>query len=149
MNSAETISRIPQELRTSPWLQPIIELLQEQIEQIATLKKIVEEQKDEIARLKKMPKRPKFRPGGGDPKSRSGRPGNTSGGGGSNPDNKMAPKKVRQEIRIQALDVPQGSRFKGYQEYAIQELEVIPKDVIYRLEVWQASDGAVIRAVLP
>ncbi len=156
MNLAETISRIPQELRTSSWLQPIIELFQEQTkliqkqtEQIAALKKTVQEQQDEIARLKKMPKRPKFRPGGGDPKSRSGKPGNTAGGGGSNSANEMAPKKVRQEVRVQALDVPQGSRFKGYQEYAVQELEVIPKDVIYRLEVWQAPDGSVIRAVLP
>ncbi len=163
MNPEETISRIPQELRTSSWLQPIIDLfqeqtkliqkqtilIQEQTEQITALKKTVQDQKDEIACLRKMPKRPKFRPGGGDPKSRSGKPGNGNGGSASKTTNKMAPKKVREEIRVQALGVPKGARFKGYQDYAVQELEVIPKDVIYRLEVWQAPDGAVIRAVLP
>lgn len=48
-----------------------------------------------------------------------------------------------------ALGVPQGARFKGYQEYAVQELELTPKNVIYKLEVWQAPDGTVIRAMLP
>ena len=125
MNSAETISHIPLELRTSSWLQPIIELLQEQAkvlqeqakvlqeqaEQIAALKQTVQEQKDELARLRKMPKRPKFRPGGGDPKSRSGKPDNAAGGGGSNSVNKMTPQKARQEIRIPALGVPRGVSF--------------------------------------
>jgi hypothetical protein len=163
MNAQEILSHIPQELQTTCWLQQVLRLLleqaeqiavlnkivQEQAEQITALQKIVQEQKDEIARLKKMPKRPKFRPGGGDPNGRSGKPGNASEGGESNPVNEMAPKKVRQEVHVPALGVPQGSRFKGYQEYTVQELEMMPKDVIYKLEVWQAPDGTVIRAVLP
>jgi len=163
MNSIEYLSLVPPELQKAPWLKSIIDLLQEQAriiqeqtriiqgqaEQIATLKKTVQDLKDEIARQKKMPKRPKFRPGGGDPNSRSGKPGDAAGGGGSNSVNKMAPQKIQQEIRIKALDIPPGARFKGYQDYAVQELEIIPKDVIYKLEVWQAPDGSVIRAVLP
>ncbi len=156
MNSIEALSHIPSELQTEPWLKQIVELFQEQAkvvqgqaEQITSLKKTVQELRDEIARLKKMPKRPKFRPGGGDPKSRSGKPGGGAKSGGSNSTNKMAPQKVREEVRIQALGVPKGSRFKGYQDYAVQELEITPKDVIYKLEVWQAPDGTVIRAILP
>ncbi|KKL97043.1 hypothetical protein LCGC14_1838430 [marine sediment metagenome] len=156
MNSIKPLSHIPSELQTSPWLKQIMELLQEQAkviqeqaEQITALKKTVQALRDEIARLKKMPKRPKFRPGGGDAKSRSGKPGGGAKSGGSNSTNKMAPQKVREEVRIQAFGVPKGSRFKGYQDYAVQELEITPKDVIYKLEVWQAPDGAVIRAILP
>lgn len=156
MNSEDTFSFISPALRAIPGIQQIIGLLQEQTkriqeqtEEIVALKQTVQEQKDEINRLKKMPKRPKFRPGGGDPKSRSGKPGKTKEGGRSHPGNEMAPKKIREEVSIPALDVPVGSRFKGYQEYTIQELAITPKDVIYRLEVWQAPDGAVIRAVLP
>jgi hypothetical protein len=59
------------------------------------------------------------------------------------------PKKIKQEITVSVSNVPEGSRFKGYQEYAVQEFELISKDVMYRLEVWQASDGTVIRAILP
>ena len=133
MNSNNLLSRIPSELQAAPWLKTIVDFLQEQTrviqeqaEQITVLKKMMQELQDEITRLKKMPKRPKFRPGGGDPKDRSGKPDNAAGGGESNSTNKMAPEKRRQEIRIPALGVPQGSRFKGYQEYAVQELELTP-----------------------
>lgn len=162
MNSETTLSSIPHELQSMPWIQQLITLLQEQTkqiqeqsrqiqeqsEEIAALKKTVQEQKDEINRLKKMPKRPKFRSGGGNPNDRSGKPDNGKEKG-SSPKDAMAPQKTREEVVIPALNIPQGSRFKGDQEYAIQELEVIPKDIIYRLEVWQARDGTVIRGVLP
>jgi hypothetical protein len=149
MTAEENLSFIPHELRALPWMQQIIELIQRQTEEIAALKKTVQEQKDEIDRLKKMPKRPKFRQGGGDPKNRSGHLNNTKARDGSNPGNDMVPKKVRQEVRVRVENVLPGSRFKGYQDYAIQELEITPKDVIYRLEVWQAPDGSIVRAVLP
>lgn len=163
MNAEDITSFIPHELRSLPWIEKLVTLLQEQTqriqeqtqriqeqtEEIAALKKTVQEQRDEINRLKNMPKRPKFRPGGGDPKSRSGKPGINKEKDGLSFCNEMAPKKIKKEVVISALSVPEGSRFKGYQEYAIQELELIPKDVIYRLEVWQAPDGTVIRAILP
>ena len=126
MNSYEHLSHIPPELQTAPWVKSIVDLLQEhtrtiqaqarviqeQAEQITTLKKTVQELKDEVARLTKTPKKPKFRPGGGDPKGRSGALGNTAGGTGSNI-NKMMPPKVQQEVRVPAIGVPEGSRFKG------------------------------------
>ena len=168
MSSKDPLFFIPHEVQSLPWMQQLVMLLQEQnrriqeqnqliqkqnqliqkqTEEIAVLKQTVQEQKDEINRLKNMPKRPKFRSGGGDPKSRSGKPGNDKRKDSFH--NDLAPKKIKQEVVIPALNIPQGSRFKGYQEYWIQEIEVIPKDVIYRLEVWKAPDGTVIRAVLP
>jgi len=155
MNSEHIPSFIPHELQSLTWIQQLIKLLQEQSqriqeqsEEIAGLKKTIQEQRDEINRLKNMPKRPKFRPGGGDPKSRSREPGSKETNGlGSNKD--LTPRKTRQEVLVPAANVPDGSRFKGYQEYAVQEFELNPKDVVYRLEVWQAPDGTVLRATLP
>ncbi len=40
-------------------------------------------------------------------------------------------------------------RFKGYQTYVVQELEMIPKEITYKLEVWQLPDGSIVRAPLP
>jgi transposase IS66 family protein len=166
MNSSNYASLIPLEFQKAPWLKSIIDLLQEQSrviqeqskviqeqskviqeqkEQITALKRTVQELKDEISRQKKMPKRPKYRPGGGNPKSRSGKPGTTT----SNVVSKMTPQKEQHEIRVSAVNVPKGSRFKGYQTYTIQELEISPKDIIYKLEVWQSPEGGVIRAELP
>ncbi|MCE2982447.1 MAG: hypothetical protein LW832_02660 [Parachlamydia sp.] len=85
----------------------------------------------------------------GDPKSRSGKPSSSKEKSGSSSFNDMVPKKIEEKVTVRASNVPEGSRFKGYQEYAIQEFEFIPKEVIYRLEVWQAPDGAIIRAILP
>ena len=162
MNPEDNISFIPHELRSLPWIEQLITLLkeqthriqeqtqriQEQAEEIAALKKTVQEQRDEINSLKNMPKRPKFRPGGGDPKNRSGKPGNKDNSRpGFNRD--MIPEKINQEITVSASNIPKGSRFKGYQEYTVQEFELIPKNIIYKLEVWQAADGTVIRATLP
>jgi Transposase IS66 family len=122
--------------------------IQEQSEEIVALKKTVQEQRDEINRLKNLPKRPNFRSGGGNSKDRSGKPNINKGQNGS-PLSDLVPKKIRQEVIIEASNVPAGSRFKGYQEYTIQELELVPKDVIYKLKVWQAPDGTIIRATLP
>lgn len=149
MNSEDFTNSIPEEHQSTPWIQNLIAVLQKQAEEIAALKIIVQEQRDEINRLKKMPKRPKFRPGGGNPKSRSGKPGNNNGKGGSSPNNDMAPKKTKEEVKVPASNVPEGSRFKGYQDYAVQEFELIAKDIVYRLEVWQAPNGEVVRATLP
>jgi len=170
MNSSECFSLIPPDLQKAPWLKSIIDLLQEQArviqdqarviqdqarviqeqaEQITVLKKTVQDLKDEIARHKKMPKRPKFRPGGGDPKSRSGKPGNTENSATSDATDRITPQKVQQEVRVSVPNVPEGSRFKGYQTYVIQELEITPKDITFKLEVWQLPDGSIIRAVLP
>lgn len=162
MKSEDLANLISQELKKSPEIQNLLSVLQEQAqviqeqaqviqkqaEEIATLKKIVQEQRDEINRLKKMPKRPKFRPGGGNKNGRSGKPrGEKENSSKSGSD--LSPKKTKQEIKIPALGVPAGSRFKGYQEYTIQEFELTPKDVTYKLEVWQAPDGTVIRGILP
>lgn len=154
MNLEDILALIPPELSSSSWMEKLVALLQEQArliqsqaEEIAVLKVVVQEQRDEINRLKNMPKRPKFRKSGGNPKSRSGKPGNNVDK--SSPGNDLAPKKITQEIIVSALDVPPGSRFKGYQDYTVQELELIPKDITYRLEVWQTPDGTVIRGILP
>ncbi len=149
MNSSKYLSQVPSELQTAPWLKSIVDLLQgqakllqEQAEQITSLKKTVEGLKDEIARLTKTPKRPKFRPGGG-------APGNADGSGNSNTANRSVLQKTQQKVCILAAGVPERSRFKGYQTYVVQELEIIPKHITYKLEVWQAPDGTVIRASLP
>jgi len=147
----ENFSDIPVDQRTAPWLERLLALFQEQVqtiqeqaEQIAALKTTVQELRDELNRMKKLPKRPKFRSGGGPPN-----PKNSTSQGHSAQVRRAIRQKAKEEVFVKAVDVPSGARFKGYQTYTIQELTIIPKDVTYKLEVWQAPDGAVIRAPLP
>lgn len=155
MKAEPNLNIIPQEFQNVPWVQSVFMLLKEQAEriqkqaeQIDTLKQTVQELKDEINRLKKMPKRPKFRPQGGKPTDRSGKPGGSSKGKENRPYRNRAEKK-REELRIKPENLPEGSKFKGFQNYAVQELEIIPKEIIYKLEVWEAPDGSIRRGVLP
>ena len=53
------------------------------------------------------------------------------------------------EDRVLAVDVPAGSRFKGYQDFTIQELVVEPRVVRYRRERWVTPQGVTLVAPLP
>jgi len=139
---------IPENQRTVPWVQSLVGLVQNQAELIVHLQVTTQELRDEIARLKNTPKRPKFRPPGS--KSTSGKNRNEAPNRDSSNDERSAPiQKAKEEIVVKPLNIPNGSRFKGYSAYSIQELTLTPKDVIYKLEVWQAPDGSIIRAHLP
>ena len=125
--------KIPESERDIPWVQSLTRLIQEQAriiqaeaEEITQLKTTVQELRDEIARLKKTPKRPKFRPG------RPTKKGNQKPT--SDPAHDQSPveastQKVKEEVIVKAPNVPEGSRFKGYTNYSIQELVFTTKDV--------------------
>jgi hypothetical protein len=125
--------------------------IQAQAEQITALQKTIEELKDEISRLNKTPKRPKFRPGGMEPRDRSkkkDKPNNPSDTSHSIQarDN---PKKEKEEKKIRPDNLPKRSRFKGYQDFIVQDMEIHVKETTYKLEVWQAPDGTIHRGKLP
>lgn len=166
MIQKEDFPDIPTEQRSAPWLENMIAMFQEQLrivheqtqviqeqarviqkqaEEITSLKKTVQELRDEINRLKKLPKRPKFRPS----KNSSNTGNTTTSANRSNSTLRTKPQQTKEEVLVKALNVPSGARFKGYQTFTIQELMVIPKEVTYKLEVWQAPDGAIVRASLP
>src|SRR3990167_797214 len=151
MNSIE----IPGNQRTLPWVQSLVGLIQEQAkiiqaqaEQIAQLKITVQELRDEITRLNNTPKRPKFRPSGS-PSSENRRNHNTANHQSLNTTQNPSIERTKEEIVVKPANVPAGSRFKGYSTYTVQELTLTPKDVMYKLEVWQTPDGSILRANLP
>lgn len=64
-------------------------------------------------------------------------------------DNASLAKKETSELIIKPLDIPDGSRFKGYQTFAIQDINLTAKEIIYKLEVWLSPNGDVHRGKLP
>jgi len=127
---------IPASQRTIPWVQSLVNLIQEQAkiiqtqaEKIAQLEKNGQTMRDEIARLKKTPKRPKFRPGGGASSKDKEKSTPTNEKAFNDPQNTPI-QKQKEEIVVQPLVIPTGSRFKGYSTYSIQELVLTPKEIV-------------------
>ncbi len=137
MNIRDALKQEPFYIQKSPVVQSMIQLLlqqtkqiqqqtkqiQRQVEQISTLEKNIEDLKDEISRLNKTPKRPRFKPNKMEPRNRE--KGNSQEDSSKNDKNICIPEKSQEEVRIKAKKVPKGSRFKGYSEFSIQDLEII------------------------
>jgi regulator of replication initiation timing len=98
--------------------------------------------RDEVARLKKQKAKPKIRPSRLNEQERKKRRGKRKGKGGK----KLKPDRT---VVVKAKQVPEGSRFKGYDEYWVQELVIQTQTTLFRLEKWTAPNGELVRGELP
>jgi hypothetical protein len=99
--------------------------------------------KDEIARLKNLPPRPPFKPSGMD-KATQPRP----TGSGRRPGRGAKRDRVTREVTLQ-VEVPPGSRFKGYKTVVQRDLILTAEVVRYKRERWLTPEGRTIIAPLP
>jgi Transposase IS66 family len=112
----------------------------------AALQQAVAELRAEVAQLKGVKGRPKLKPSGmekGTGLERSGK-GSPRGGRGGKAD-----RLTIAEERIIAADVPAGSRFKGYQDFLVQDLVLRPQVTRLRRERWLTPDGQTVIAPMP
>ncbi|WP_218036409.1 transposase [Sphingobium sp. EM0848] len=103
--------------------------------------------RDEIARLKGDPPRPRFKskPSGME-KSTSPTPGKKrSKRRRGAVQSKLT---VSRDVTLKAA-VPDGSRFKGYEDVLVQDLRLEVDVIRYRREIWRGPDGKRIAAELP
>ncbi len=97
--------------------------------------------RDEIAVLKKQKPKPKIRPSKlTKRKKKSRRKGKRTPG---------AVREANRTEKVAAKDVPEGSRFKGYADFFVQELVIKTETTRYRLERWLTPDGKLLVAELP
>jgi Transposase IS66 family len=138
MSCMKTLPEIPEDQKT-PVVQLLLRIIQEQSEEINRLK-------DEIAKLKGQKPRPKIPPSNvsSDAKNKLG---NTNRMGNNTP---HARKQKRQEQKtIEPNFIPLGSRFKGYEDYFVQDLCIESVEIKLRLAVYITPDGKRIRGELP
>jgi hypothetical protein len=121
------------------------QLLLKALSENAEQKRLIAELREEVARLKGLKGRPQIKPSGMDqgttPPPRGKRGGRRGRG-------KTIPR-VSVEDQVVAAKVPPGSRFKGYQDFVVQDLVLRARMIRYRRERWITPDGRTVIAPLP
>ncbi len=119
----------------------MLKLLGENTEQ----KRAIVELREEITRLKGLKGHPDIKPSGMEqgttPERRDMRAGRRGRG-------KVTPW-VSVEETLLSLEVPPGSRFKGYEDFVVQDVVLRVRTIRYRRERWVTPDGRTVIAPLP
>jgi len=114
------------------------------LEGIAALRAENAALRQEIARLKGLKGPPSIKPSGMEKATDAAAAGGKRRGRGG----KLSRLTIDEE-RIVKAEVPDGSRFKGYEDYVVQDLILRPHVVRYRRQRWLTPDGRMVVAPLP
>ena len=109
------------------------------------LRQVIAGLKAEVATLKGVRGRPKLKPSGMNERTEPA-PAESRGRGAKA---SKAGRLPIDEERVIAAEVPAGSRFKGYEDFLVQDLVLRPHVVRLRRERWLTPDGRTVTAPMP
>src|SRR3954452_1098194 len=112
----------------------------------AALRGVVAELRAEVATLKGVKRRPEVKPSG---MEKGTEPATAGTGRSRGTKASKAGRLTVHEERVVAADVPAGSRFKGYEDFLVQDLVLRPHAVRLRRERWLTPDGRTVTAPMP
>jgi len=144
-----TIADIPEDQR-SPVVDRLLDICSLQQELILSLQEQVQILRDEIARLKNQKPKPKIKPSSLEnrpdkykkckKKKSKKRPGSAK---------RRKNLQIHKTIYVKPDNLPEGSRFKGYDSFTVQDIIICAHNIRYRLERWKTPSGDYIVGELP
>jgi hypothetical protein len=150
------ISNLPEitETERTPLVAALMDIIESQFERIQYLEEECSRLKDEILILKGEKTKPKFKPSKLDKETdQTGKDENGDDNKkkrpGSKKRNKTQELVIHNEETIPPKHIPEGSRFKGYKDYVVQDIIVESRNTRYRLECWRTPEGELICGELP
>jgi len=133
----------------SLFVQELLAFIEQQASIIQQQTEEIQKLKDEIARLKNQPPKPKIKPSslgkkkkGKSKKSKGKRPGSIKR-------HKTAKLKIHETKPIEPEHIPDGSEFRYYKPFVVQDLKIESYNVRYRLKVYETPDGNYVTGKLP
>ena len=115
---------------------------------VLDLQETVNQLKDEINRLKGQKSRPKFPPANLNNSNKDRGNQTTKQRSSANPG--VSLKRIKQqEIIVTPPSIPTGSRFKGYSDFHVEDLNIEAVKIKYRLAVYETPSGGILRGRLP
>jgi hypothetical protein len=151
---------IPETERT-PLVDTLLGVIEQLVQENSGQAETIQQLRDEIAILKGEKGKPKFKPSGMEEKAGTHSDGDRDNNGDDACDNnkkrpgsqKRGKKKklTVHESRIVAPheEIPDGSVFKGYDDFIVQEIYFEAHNIRYRREIWLTPEGTWLRGKLP
>jgi transposase IS66 family protein len=136
------------EIEKTPLVSQLLIVIEQQASIIGQLSEQIQLLKDEIARLKNQSPRPKIKPSSLEQKSR-GKKKPKGKRPGSKKKHKTAEIIIHDSVPVELQNIPEGSWFKGYNDFVVQGLKMEAHNVCYRLKTYETPDGKYICAKLP
>ena len=156
MKKALVIPDIPEQDQT-PTVKALLALAEQFAQQIQLQTEEIARLKDDINILKGEKKRPVFKPSKLDKQTDKPNQPNDSDQECSSPTKKKRAKKSKTaQLKIHAdkvikpdTPIPEGSRFKGYRDFVVQDLNIEVRNIRYRLERWETPGHTALTGKLP
>lgn len=148
------LPQIPEQEQT-PLVRDLVGIIEQLAEKVRQQEELIGQLQDEIAVLKGEKKRPTFKSSGMDKKTdtkdqdQGSDPQNKRKRPGSAKRHKTQQLRIHEDKKIPPEHVPEGSRFKGYQDWVVQELVIGTHNTRYRLERWLSPEGEELIGQLP
>jgi len=117
--------------------------------EVATLSAENRTLKDEIARLKELPARPPSKPSGMDRSTEAGRVSKKKRARSRRRRGPTLPRITITDEVVLTAAAPARSRFKGYDDIVVQDLDLTARATRFRRERWKTPSGETVSGTLP